>query len=321
MIITLRDRIPPMNRFLAAVCILLVACTPQATELAPSNELTTYQTATPASTSTPGLIIIVHTAPPSPTPVSYTVQSGDTLSHIAEKFHVSLDALRAANPEVSPSSLPVGTVLLIPGESTGLSSASTPTPVPVPVTQTVCHPTADRGMACFALIRNDSQAALENVSARFTLIDSEGEVIASDMGLTPLNLLPTNSALPAYVFFPPEVPADARMQVQLLSAVSVSPNDTRYLPATLQNTSAQIDWDGHSAQVSGHVSLPAPTASKAATVVWVAAVVYDENGRVVGVKRWEGGEIQPGGSINFNFTVSSLGGEIDAVEFVVEARP
>jgi hypothetical protein len=86
----------------------------------------------------------------------------------------------------------------------------------------------------------------------------------------------------------------------------------------LNNTIAQIDWNGLIAQLSGQVTLPAE--STAATQVWVAAVAYDKDGRVVGVKRWEGGAIQPGGSITFSFLVSSLGSAIDAVEFMVEAQ-
>jgi hypothetical protein len=41
---------------------------------------------------------------------------------------------------------------------------------------------------------------------------------------------------------------------------------------------------------------------------------------VVGIKRWEGGALQPGGNIAFSFSGSSLGADIDAVQFFVEAR-
>ena len=308
-----------MKRIALAACFLLIACAPQATELAPSNELVAYKTVTPSLTPTPNLIIIAETPLPSPAPTTYTVQSGDTLSQIAERFHISLDDLQAANPDISPSSLSVGTVLLIPGESDGPRSAPTPTPVPAPVTQTSCHPTIDRGMWCFALVRNDSSAIIENVSAQVALIDSDGTVIASQVGFMPLNILPPKAALPVYVFFMPDVPAKVSAQVQLLSAVSLAGDDTRYLRATIHNASAQINWDGHSAQLSGEVSLPAE--SSPAKIVWVAAVAYDKDGQVVGVKRWEGGEIPPGGTIQFNFMVASIGSAIEAVEFVVEARP
>ena len=215
-----------------------------------------------------------------------------------------------------PNSMTVGATLLIPDNSNTLAAASTLTPVPVPVTQTVCHPTADNGLWCFALIQNNTPDILENVSAQITLLDENNNALASQTAFMPLDIIPPNSSLPVYVFFP-NTPASANIQVQVLSAIQSSAS--RYLPATLNNTIAQIDWNGLTAQLSGQVSLPAE--STAATQVWVAAVAYDKDGRVVGVKRWEGGAIQPGGSIPFSFLVSSLGSAIDAVEFVVQARP
>ena len=89
--------------------------------------------------------------------------------------------------------------------------------------------------------------------------------------------------------------------------------------ADMAELDVQVSADGRFAQVSGEVRLPAE--SIAATQVWVAAVGYDESGRVVGVRRWEGGGVQPGGSLSFEMTVSSLGGVLTRVEFAVEARP
>ncbi len=45
----------------------------------------------------------------------YIIQPGDTLSSIAARFNVSLDALIAANPAVNPNNLAIGQELLIPG--------------------------------------------------------------------------------------------------------------------------------------------------------------------------------------------------------------
>jgi hypothetical protein len=56
--------------------------------------------------------------------------------------------------------------------------------------------------------------------------------------------------------------------------------------------------------------------------VWVAGTAYDENGRVVGVRRWEWDDgLAAGGSLPFEFSVFSLGGKIASVELAVEARP
>lgn len=224
--------------------------------------------------------------------------------------------MRAANPDVSPNSMSIGMTLIIPDPSSATTGASTPTPMPVPITQTVCHPTADGGLGCFALIQNDSPVLLENISAQITLFDENNNMLASQTAFPPLDILPSNTSLPVYVFFPDSL-ATVHVQVQLLSAIQT--DTSRYLPATLNNTITQISWDGKSAQLSGQVYLPAE--SQAAARVWVAAVAYDRNGTVVGVKRWEGGAIQPGASIAFSFSVASLGLAIEAVEFVVQANP
>jgi hypothetical protein len=145
-------------------------------------------------------------------------------------------------------------------------------------------------------------------------------VLASQTALLPLNILPPNTALPLSVFFSPEIPAGAKPQVQVLTAIRLLPDDERYLPASVNNTLVQVNADGRSARVDGQVLLPADV--NAASQVWVAATAYDESGRTVGVRRWESNAgLTPGGSLPFSFMVSSLGGRIEKVEFAVEARP
>jgi hypothetical protein len=192
--------------------------------------------------------------------------------------------------------------------------------VPFRVDQIECYPTAAGGMWCFVLARNESSDFMENLSAQVTLIDASGAVIATQTAFLPLNLLPPRSALPLTVFFAPDVPAEARPQVQVLSAIRLLPGDPRYLPVAAQNVLVQVGWRGRSAQVSGQVFLPGDSAP--ATRVWVAATAYDDSDRVVGTRRWEwAGGLQPGTSLPFNLALASLGGPIERVEVALEARP
>ena len=305
-------------RNLILICAFFIsACTPQTIQSRPPAAPVSYITSTPSLTSTPNVIIINDTPLPTSTPHIYTVKSGDTISKLAEQFNISQDKLRAANPDVSPNSMIIGSTLLIPDNSAVPAGAFTPTPVPAPVTQTVCHPSADGGLWCLALIQNNTDELIENVSAQITLLDENNTVLASQTAFTPLDMIPPRSSLPVYIYFDSKIPAKYSIQVQVLSANQLPLNNPRYLPAAIQKSIAQIN--GRTAQLSGQILLPAE--SSAATQVRVVAVAYDKYGIVVGMKRWEGGAIQPGGSISFSFFVSSLGAEIDAVEFFVETRP
>ncbi len=299
------------------ILLILAACAPNtqtinsATQDAPPQPDITF---TPAATLTPNVLVVFETPVPTNTLQIYIVESGDTISEIAEKFKVPQNDLLAANPDVNPNTLTIGQTLFIPDPSAPPAAASTLTPVPVPVTQAACHPTANSGVWCFALIQNNTATVLENVSASITILDENNNALASQIAFMPLDILQPNSSLPVYVYFP-NAPANVTPQIQMLS---VMPGGSSYLPALLDNTSAEIDWNGKNAQVRGQVVLPAE--SNAAAQVWVAAVAYDGIGTVVGVRRWEGGALTPGTSLNFDFSVSSVGGEIEAVEFFVQAR-
>jgi LysM repeat protein len=306
---------------LFAFFFLLTACAPQATQPVPQlGNLIPYLTATQAAPPTPEGLVPLTTPLPSPTPFTYTVGQGETISSVALKFGVSIDELQAANPEVSPNAMSVGQVLKIPSNPDNPSGEPTPTPAPFTVQEIKCYPTADMGMWCFVLAHNDFSDFMENVSAQVTLVDLNNAFIASQVALMPLNLLPPNTSLPLTVYFPPDIPVDAKPQVQILTAIRLLPNDTRYIPVTINNTLVQVNADGHSAQVSGLVLSQSQTS--VANQVWVAGTAYDEAGSVIGVRRWESNASLPaGGSLPFEFLISSIGGRIARVEFAVEARP
>ena len=75
----------------------------------------------PAATASPSASLAAPTATPEPTPVpeptpqTYTIQEGDFLSVVADRFGVTLDELLAANPDIEdPNRISVGDVIIIP---------------------------------------------------------------------------------------------------------------------------------------------------------------------------------------------------------------
>jgi len=312
---------------ISSLIVFLTSCAPQESNSTPlSLTLIPFATSTQALPSptgtvqTPEGVVAAETPLPSPTPFTYTIQRGDTISSIALKFGVSMDDLQAANPEISPNAMSVGQVLNIPSNPENPSGEPPPTPAAVSIQQIECYPTADQGIWCFVLVHNDFPDFVENISAQVTFVDGNNTMLASQTALLPLNILPPNTSLPLTVFFPSKIPSEAKPKVQVLTAIRLLPKDQRYLPATINNTLVQVNADGRSAQVNGQILMPGN--AKAASQVWVTGTAYDEAGRVVGVRRWESSvSLAAGGSLSFEFMVSSLGGRIGRVEFAVEARP
>ncbi len=292
-------------------CVLLLASCASPNQPTTNISLQPYLTNTPQNTNTPNVLIVETTPIPTNTPHIYIVEQGDTFSEIAEKFKVSISDLRAANPDVSPNAMPVGQSLIIPDPSAIFAAASTSTPLPVPITQTVCYADSSSGLHCFALIQNNSANMLENVSVKFNLLDEANNLIASDEAFTILDIIPTNSALPVYVYFS-NVNQKVNPQVQLLSAYQG--NASNYVSAAINNSVAEID--GNFANVNGQYIV-----SASANQIWIVAVAYDKNGTVNGVKRWENRAATQAGVLTpFRFSVSSVGADIEALEFFIQAK-
>ncbi|MGC8855320.1 MAG: LysM peptidoglycan-binding domain-containing protein [Anaerolineae bacterium] len=302
----------------------LAACALPPTPVIPSwPSPLPYHTASPSPTATFWAGATESEATPvvpTPTPFTYTVQRGDTMIGIAEKFGVSLDALQAANPQVSANAMPVGTVLNIPSSPANPSGEEMPVPAPLTVQQVQCFADLAQGRWCFVLVHNDFADFMENISAQVILLDEKGQAVATQTAFLPLNILPPGMSLPLATYFAPPIAGEVRAEAQVLTAIRLLPGDERYLPATLDNVLVEVDSSGRVAQVRGEIWLPEK--SKAATLVWVAAVAYDENDRVTGVRRWDADAgISPGGRLPFFLTVASLGGAVKRVEVAVEARP
>ncbi|MBN2502896.1 MAG: LysM peptidoglycan-binding domain-containing protein [Anaerolineales bacterium] len=318
-----------MKTIFLCICLLLAACgnsaaTPDEAQstTAPTRALIQYQSPTPTldQTVTPPPIQPTVPALPTATPFLYTVVDQDTLIGIAVKFNVSLEDLLAANPEVDPRALSIDTVLVIPTGEGEVVSLPTPTPVPVSFSEPACYLNTAGGLWCLVVTQNNAPNALENLSANIYLYSEAGEVLDSQVATAPLNVFGSNQRLALAAYFSPPLPAWRFAQAQLLTALPVPDADDRYLPVAISDLEIAILQDSVTAEISGDVHLTG--GERSANIIWVAAVAYAEDDRVVGFRRWEAtNELPPESSLNFAFEVYSLDAPIAQVEVYAEARP
>ena len=115
---------------------VVVASSAPTAILTPTSEPAAVLATTPASTPTT-----------TPTPTVYTVQAGDTLSAIADRYDIELDALIAANQIDDPNLVQIGVVLEIPNPGASPAQASqssrvTPTATRIPARTFTPRPAA-----------------------------------------------------------------------------------------------------------------------------------------------------------------------------------
>lgn len=314
------NRMRPSRAFVTFLIIyLLMGCNPQPDSSLPVSplNLVPYLTRTPVFNPTP-TPSATYTPSPSPTPNLYSIVAGDTLSKIAERKGVSLDALLAANPGIQPAALTIGQTITIPSAFQNTVSELLFTPAPVNLGSVSCFSTIG-GMTCLVPVHNPNPEILENIKVQITLFGENGEPLGSQEAVLPLNILQAGQSLPASAFFR-NIALMHTSVAQLKTAIPIVSGDNRYIQASLQNLFISLSWDGNSAQAHGQVVLA--DGQNPASLVWLAAIAYDVDGQPIGFRRWEwSGPLSPGASEPFAITIYSLGPAIDHVDVLIEARP
>jgi LysM repeat protein len=314
--------------------VLLSACAPTAPPPdtpTPSatldGTLRPYPTATVTATPLPTGFRSPTPSPtvtPTPTPVYYDVLEGDDMYAIGWRFKVSPAAIMTANPDVNPRAMGVGTTLLIPitpmpdpSPTPMVELSPTATPIFANIQSPDCYPDALGGLWCFVLVVNDQEEAVENVSGMVML--RAGEETRRESAIMPLNLLPAGAALPLIAYFQPPIPEAYTVTARVDFLLPVMPDDQRYLAVEIEAQDVSFSAEGRIAAVSGALTLPARQPET--RYVWLNATAFDQDGRVVAVRRWDSPEqLSPGGRISFSTFLYSLGGPIDRVELLVEAQ-
>lgn len=324
--------------------IMLAACSPVTGDSVPTTprgqftrqgKLTPYQLSTPDAAAMPTLLASPTFEVPAltPTPRTHTVKRGEDMGGIAYTYRVSLEALMAANPGVSPNLMSVGAILIIPPSKTSQpettqspgDEAPVPTAVPLETGELACRRVEDGGVWCFLPVHNNQESTLEGVTAVIRLAGAQPEPVLSQFTFSLIDTLPAGASLPLVTYFPPAQVAGLTPPYAYTAEIqSVLPNadDGRYLPVRLEQQKIVISSNGLAAAVSVLASLTLTDGG--ASRLWVAAVAYDAQGNVVGVRRWEntaGSPLKGSQPLAISFSVYSTAGAIHRVELFAEARP
>ena len=123
--------------------------------------------------------------------------------------------------------------------------------------------------------------------------------------------------MPAVAYFPAPIPVSFEVTAQIKDWLPVMPDDARYLDAAITAEPPAIAAGSRVLDASGLVTIP----EESADYIWVLGVVYDSDGQVLGLRRWEANlPLAESNSIPFDFKVYAMQGEIATLKLFVEAH-
>ena len=301
---------------------LLTGCLPinQDVKLADA-QLTPWHTASAISsapTEVPEFKASTSTPAPTPTPTIHVVALGETISSIAQRYRLDMNTLMAANPEIDPYSLIVGDQVIIPAKGEMVQNGGFSEPLALDLSQPECFHTPEGGLWCFAILFNPLNEAAANLAVTIKVLNASSEEIDSHTVPAILNKLDPGQSIPVSAYFTGPVPAIPKVTASLASAFPASQSGKTYFP--VDTGSPTIEISGRLAKVSGEA---VTAADPGKTVdVWVAALAYDKNGSLVGIRRMENRvTLEQGKGVKFNLYVYSSGGVINSVTIKAEAMP
>ncbi len=285
--------------------------------------------ATPTLAVTPQLATPVppptYTPTPTPTPVTYVVKKGDTLGGIAYTYGISVEVLQAANPSVQPAFLSIGAVLTIPvivdSSASNIAAAASPTPVPLTLAAgPACYQQVTGALYCLVEARNPGAAPLQNVSAQIALIGPKGEVLASEIAYSALDLILPGSGAPLAAWFPSVPPAMVAPVAQVVSAQPASAEGALGVPLDITSPQMAPSTDPIGLwTVTGQVRNGSASAVGSVRLV---LTLYDRQKQIVGYRLESlAGGLAAGASQDFSISAASLGGPAESFALVAEGAP
>lgn len=156
--------------------------------------------------SPPPIVLLIPQSTPHTvsTPTHYTIQAGDTLLGIAAQFGVPYEALKAANADLNPLTLPINQTILIPNpqfDSAGTPILPTSTPAQLELPSPTCYPSPTDTVLCMGWVANNLLQPIERVTLHVRLLRHDGSLLAEgDVGVEQ-GVIPTGVSAPYRILF------------------------------------------------------------------------------------------------------------------------
>lgn len=303
-----------------AILAVMAGCAPLIqSPQSEAAQLTPWLTATSKAPTPPAASELPAPTPlpvPTPTPTIHVVALGETISSIALRYGLDMNVLLAANPEIDPRALIVGDQVLIPAGNVQSQIGVSAEPLALEVGHLDCSRTTEGGLWCAAILANPLDEAATNLAVTFNGASPATESNITKTVQALLNKLEPGDTIPAVVYIPPPVPEGLEVTANLASAFPVNQSGKTFF--TVDAGSPSVKIAGLLAKVAGEV-LVMTDAGKTVDVR-VAAMAYNDQGNLVGVRRTESRvTLEEGKGLNFNLNVYSSGSSINSVVVKAEA--
>ncbi|RMF76276.1 MAG: LysM peptidoglycan-binding domain-containing protein [Chloroflexi bacterium] len=286
--------------FLAfVVSVWVVACTPDGatntgntdpTSETPGITLTVRSTIPPTATAERRVAQAVTPQPTatseaSPTPITYIVQSGDTLLGIAIRFGIDLQALQAANGGLDPRALQIGQQLIIPdprNTESGIPILPTATPLALMLAAPVCYPVPSGSLTCLGQVENPRDEAIERVTILVQLLQADGAVLIEADTAIEQSIIPPGDLAPYRVLFDEGWEGYAGSAAFLRSADIARSVDSRFVAVSAEDQSTEFANDRYII-----LARLRNQGEQTAHNIRIVATLQNENGQSVGYRVFE----------------------------------
>lgn len=261
------------------------------------------------------------TLEPTPTPHLHTIEAGDTLLDLALRYGVSLEALRAANPEAT-GLLQIGQVIRIPppGEAsaaTAVALAPTPTPVAVEVDPPTCYETAAGRTLCLGAVENTYDTSIDRVAVEVRLLRHNGASPRYQIVMVEQAIIPPGGFAPYRALFDLPWAQFAGATAVLVSADAAPERGARLTALAIEDLNVEQDGARFVVRAAG-----VNTSGETVTLLRAVTTLRGASGQVTGyrVASFSGEQLPPSMRLPLQIEIVAQTSEPASATIYIEAE-